>query len=116
MTLLLKICSTVLLAALNPVCSSSSSSSALLFNLLRMMRIITLLGWLLRLMVRLFSHSLRLPFLGRGMTRDWVNSLGHFLSSQIFWQNTVVSAVVASPPCLIRSEGTLSTPGDCSAL
>ncbi|KAH3868656.1 hypothetical protein DPMN_031807 [Dreissena polymorpha] len=53
MTLLqLKICSTVLRLALNPVCSAATSSSAFLCNQLRMVRIMTLLGLLMRLMLR----------------------------------------------------------------
>ncbi|KAH3780615.1 hypothetical protein DPMN_158434 [Dreissena polymorpha] len=72
----LKLCFTVINPALNPVCSSASSYSTLLFNRLGMN-----LGWLMRLMMWLCSHSLRLPFLSNEMTRDWVHLLGHFFSS-----------------------------------
>ncbi|KAH3864453.1 hypothetical protein DPMN_027471 [Dreissena polymorpha] len=50
------------------------------------------------------------------MISDWVRSLDHFFSSQIFWHSAVNAAVVASAPCLISSEQTLSTPGDFPAL
>ncbi|KAH3801934.1 hypothetical protein DPMN_155596 [Dreissena polymorpha] len=37
---------------------------------------------------------------------------GHFLFSQIFWHS---AAKTDSPPCLISSEETLSSPGDSPA-
>ena len=48
----LKICSVVLLPALKPACSSALIFSACGFNLLSMIFKMTLLGWLMRLIVR----------------------------------------------------------------
>ena len=48
----LKICSVVLLPARKPACSSAMMFSASGFSLFRITVNITLLGWLIRLMVR----------------------------------------------------------------
>ena len=48
----LKICSVVLLPALKPACSSAIIFSACGFNLFSMIFSMTLLGWLMRLIVR----------------------------------------------------------------
>ena len=43
---------------------------------------------------------------------DFVHSSGQVLVSQIFWHMIMNASIIASPPCLISSAGTLSTPGD----
>ena len=68
----LKICSAVLLPALKPACTSAMIFSACGFNLFSMIFSMTLLGRLMRLIVRQFWHCCRLPFLGSVMTKDWV--------------------------------------------
>ena len=65
----------------------------------------------MRLIVRQFWHSCRLPFLGSVMTKDWVHGVGHSPVCQILLQ-IVVRAVITSPPAWTRSAGMLSTPTD----
>ncbi|KAH3711458.1 hypothetical protein DPMN_071127 [Dreissena polymorpha] len=94
------ICFTVISLDLNPVCSSASSYSTLLFNRLRM-----ILGWLIRLMVWLFSHLDVAFFRYRNDQR-----LGSFIGPLLlFWKSAVIVPGVASPLCLMSSKETLST-------
>ncbi|KAH3691868.1 hypothetical protein DPMN_191046 [Dreissena polymorpha] len=96
------ICFTVISLDLNPVCSSASSYSTLHFNRLRM-----ILGWIMRLMVRLFSHFDVAIFRYRNDQR-----LGPFIGPLLllFWKSAVIVPGVVSPLCLMSSGGTLSTP------
>ena len=55
----------------------SDDISAHGFNLFSMIFIMTLLGWLMRLIVRYFWHCCRLPFLESVMTKDWIQRAGH---------------------------------------
>ena len=59
------ICSMVLLPALKPACSSAMFFSACGFNLFSLIFSMTLLGWLMRLIVRYFWHCCRLPLWNR---------------------------------------------------
>ena len=43
---------------------------------------------------------------------EFVHSSGQVLVSQIFWHMIMNASIIASPPCLICSAGTLSTSGD----
>ena len=95
-SVIFKICSTVLRPGLKPAWSSASSSSALALSRLRITQSITLLGWLIRLMVRQFLHCLRWLFCGKGMRNDCV----HSFISHIFWYITVSTVGVVSPPFL----------------
>ena len=108
MTRLLNNCSTVLRPGVKP--TFSCSSSALALSRLSITRRMILLGWLIALLVWLFSHCLRLHFCEKGTANDCVYSFRHFLVSQI-WHITV-SPVVASRPFLSSSETMLSTLGD----
>ena len=102
----LKICSVVLLPALKPACSSAMIFSACGFNLFSMIFSMTLLGCLMRLIVRYFWHCCRLPLSGSVMTKDWVHGVGHFVLLKI-----VVSVVItSSPPAWTSSAGMLLTP------
>ena len=42
---------------------------------------------------------------------DFVHSFGEVLVSQICWHVIMNASDIASPPCVISSAGTLSTPG-----
>lgn len=64
----------VLLPGLKP---AFSSTRQLLSNRIEAILYQTLLGWLISDMAMWFWHSLLLPFLKRGMTSDYVHSLGH---------------------------------------
>ena len=109
MTWPLNICSTALRPGLKPACSSASSPSALTSSRSRITRSMILLGWLIRLIVRLFVHCSRLPFFGKGMTSDCVHSFGLSFVSQIFLHVAVRNFIVASPPFLSSTEGMFST-------
>ncbi|KAH3754818.1 hypothetical protein DPMN_189500 [Dreissena polymorpha] len=98
LALQLKICSTVIRPALNSACSSASDYSALLFNRLRMMRSMTT-GMTDEANGAVVLAQLEIALFGGGMNSDWVHSLGHLFSSQIFWHSAVIAAVVDSPPC-----------------
>ena len=101
----------MLLPALKPT-FSSPMISACGFNLLRMIFSTTLLGWLMRLIVRQFWCFCRLPFLGIVMTKDWVRGVGHSPVSQILFQIVVRAAFASSPPNWTSSAEMLSTPAD----
>ena len=108
----LKICSVVLLPALNPACSSAIISSAWGFSLFKMTFSMTLLEWLMRLIVLQFWQSRKLPFLGSVIISDWVHGVGHSPVLQILLQISVRTSVMVSPPAWTSSAGILSTPAD----
>ena len=108
----LKICSVVLLPALKPACSSAMIFSACGFNLFSMIFSMTLLGCLMRLIVRYFWHCCRLPLSGSVMTKDWVHGVGHSPVCQILLQLVVRAVITSSPPARTSSAGMLSTPAD----
>ncbi len=99
---MLKICSVVLLLSQKPACSSARTCSAFCFSLFRRTISITLLGWLIKLMVLWFWQSLRFPFLGSGITSDWVHCFGHCLISYILWQITVNTQVSSIWSCMFQ--------------
>ena len=101
----LKIYSVVLIPSLKPACSSAMMFSACGFCLFSRTLSITLLGWLMRLMVRQFEHCWRLPFFGSVMTRDGVHVVGHCPVCQILLQIFVRTSMVMLPPCLMSSDG-----------
>ena len=102
----------VLLPALKPACSSAMIFSTCGFNLFSMIFSMTLLGCLMRLIVRYFWHCCRLPFLGSVMTKDWVHGVGHFPVFQILLQIVVRAVITSSPPAWTSSAGMLLTPAD----
>ena len=105
----MKICSAVPLPALK-VCSSAMIFLACGFDFFSMIYSIVLLVWLMRLLIRWFLHSCKVPFLGSVMTKDWVHGVGHSPVCQI-----VVKAVITSSPhAWTSSAGILSTPADFS--
>ena len=106
----LKICSVVLSPALKPACSSVMIS-AYGFNLFIMIFSMTLLGWLMRLIVRQFWRCYRLPCLGIVMTEDLVHGVGHSPVRQIWSQIVVRVAITPSQPAWTSSAG-MSTPAD----
>ena len=108
----LKICSVVLLPAVKPACSSVMILSACDFNLFSMIFSMTLLGCLMRLIVRYFWHCCRLPLLGSVMTKDWVHGVGHSPVCQILLQIVVRAVITSSPPAWTSSAGMSSTPAD----
>ena len=108
----MKIYSVVLLPALKPACSSKMIFSACGFSLFSMIFSMTLLGWLMRLIVRLFWHCCRLPFVGSVTTKDWVQAVGHSPVCQILLQIVVRAVITSSPPAWTSSAGMLSTPDD----
>ena len=108
----LKICSVVLHPGRKPACSSSMIFSASGFRRFGMIFSLTLLGWLIRLMVRKFWNSCKLPFFGRVMTRDWVHGVGHSPVRQILLQIISRALTMASPLCLSSYVGILSSPAD----
>ena len=73
---------------------------------------IILLGWLTRLIVLYFMQQRKFPFFGKVIKSDSVHSSDQVLVSQIFWHMIMNASIIASPPCLVSSVGTLSTPGD----
>ena len=93
----LKICSVVLLPALEPACSSAMVFSACHFNLFSMIFSMTLLGWLMRLFVRYFWHCCRLPCLGSVVTKDWVHRACHSPVCQMLLQIVVRAVITFSP-------------------
>ena len=109
---MLKICSIVLLYGRKPACSSDCSSSALPLSRLSMILSIILPGWLSRLMVLKFSQQRKFSFFGIAIMNDFVHSSCQILVSQICWHMIMYASTIASPPCLISSVGTLSTPKD----
>ena len=107
----LKICSGA------PSCSEaclffSDDISAHGFNLFSMIFIMTLLGWLMRLIVRYFWHCCRLPFLESVMTKDWVHRVGHSPVCQILLQIVMRAVVTSSPLAWTSLAWMLSTPAD----
>ena len=106
----MKICSVVLLPALKPACFSAMIFFACGFSLFRMILSMTLLGRLMRLIVRQLWHCCRLPFLGSVMTKDWVHGVGHSPVCQILLQIVVRAVITSSPPAWTSSAGILSTP------
>ena len=108
----LKICSVVLLPALKPACSSAMIVSACGFNLFSIIFSITLLGWLMRLIVRQFWHCCRLPFLGSVMIKNWVHGVSHSPVCQILLQIVVRAVITSSSPTWTSSAEMLSTPAD----
>ena len=107
----LKICSVVLSPALKPACSSVMIS-AYGFNLFIMIFSMTLLGWLMRLIVRQFWRCYRLPCLGIVTTEDLVHGVGHSPVRQIWSQIVVRVAITPSQPAWTSSAEVLSTPAD----
>ena len=105
-----KISSVGLLCGRKPACSSDISSSALHLRQLSTILSIILLGWLIRLIVLLFLQQCKFPFFGFVIMSDFVHSSGQILVSQIWWHMLMSASIIASPPCLISSAGTLSTP------
>ena len=99
----LKICSVVLLPTLKPACSSAMIFFTGGFNLFSMIFRMTLLGCLMRLIVRL--HCCWLPFLGSVMTKDWVHGVGHSPACQILLQIVVRAVITSSPPAWTSSAG-----------
>ena len=69
---------------------------------------------MMRLIVWLFWHCCRLPFLGSVMTKDWVHRAGYSPVCQILLQIVVRAMIKSSPPALTSSAGMLSTPADFS--
>ena len=102
---MLKICSVMLLPALKPACSSAKIFFVCGFNPLSIIFSMTLLGWLIRLIVRWFWHCCRLSFLGSVMTKDWVHGVGHFPVSQVLLQIVVRAVITSSPPAWTSSAG-----------
>ena len=72
----------------------------------------TLLGWLMRLIVRQFWHCYRLPLLGSVMTKDWVHGVSLSSVCQTLLQNVTRAMITSSPPAWTSSAGSLSTPAD----
>ena len=64
------------------------------------------------LIVRLFWHCCRLPFLGSVMTKEWVHGVGHSPVCQILLQVVVKTVITSSPPAWTSSAGMLSTSAD----
>ena len=106
------LCSVVLFPALKPAYSSSMIFSACGFDLFSIIFSITLLGWLMRLIVRKFWQCWRLPFLGSVMSKDWVHGVGHSRVCQVLLQIVVRAVITSSLPAWTRSAGMLSTPAD----
>ena len=82
------------------------------FSLFSMIFSMTLLGWLMMLIVWLFWHCCRLPFLGSVMIKDWVHRVGHSPVCQILLQIVVRVVITFSPPAWTSPAGLLSTPAD----
>ena len=78
----------------------------------------TLLGWLVKLMVLQSWHCLRLPYFGRGITSDFVYSVGHFCVPRSSDIDLLVFLLFlpGSNPLLISSEGMSSIPGHLPAI
>ena len=111
-SLTLKICSVVLLPALNPACSSASISSAFPLSLFKVTQ--HDLVWVTDEANGRFCNfcSLKFPFFGNGMIMDLVHSLGHSFVFQILWHSVVRTFIISGPPCLSCSAGMLSALGD----
>ncbi|KAH3741884.1 hypothetical protein DPMN_048614 [Dreissena polymorpha] len=56
-----------------------------------MMPSMTMRGWLMRLMLQLFWHRLKLPLFGIVMTCDWGHSMGYFFYSLFFCKRCIFS-------------------------
>ena len=108
----MKICCVELLSALKPVCSSAIIFSACGFDLFSIIFSITLLGWLMRLIVRKFWQCWRLPFLGSVMSKEWVHGVGHSPVCQIVLQVVVRAVIISFPPHWTSSAGMLLTQAD----
>ena len=102
----------VLVHALKPACSSAMTFSACGFSLFCTIFSMTLLGWLMRLIVRYFWYCCRLPFLGSVMAKDWVHGVAHSPVCQILLHIAVRAVITSSPPAWTSSAGMLSTPAD----
>ena len=92
----------VLLHALKPACSSEMIVSACGWSLLKINFNIALLKWLMRLCSVGTSASF-LSFCWQVITRDLVQSV----DVQDILQTQVMTSIIASPPALTYSAGTL---------
>ena len=82
---MLAIWSLVPLPFLKPAWTSGSSWFTYCWSLAWRILSITLLACEMSAIVRLFEHSLTLPFLGIGMKTDLFQSCGHCWVFQIYW-------------------------------
>ena len=95
----MKICSVVPLPALK-ACSSAMIFLACGFDFFSMIYSIVLLVWLMRLLIRWFLHSCKVPFLGSVMTKDWVHGVGHSPVCQIVVKAVITSSRMLGPVLL----------------